>query len=145
MSLFPALSIFARIFLLGAELCSLKGRTVLEGNPPSESVQVAWPSGLRRWIKAPVSPGAWVRIPPLPELSFLHFCNLRHVKVIFINDSWPRARALIISDLLDCREERNHQHVHVLTLCTPATRRHWTILAAIESVRLVSAQVLSFW
>ena len=27
---------------------------------------VAWPSGLRRWIKAPVSPGAWVRIPPLP-------------------------------------------------------------------------------
>ena len=27
---------------------------------------VAWPSGLRRWIKAPVSSGAWVRIPPLP-------------------------------------------------------------------------------
>ena len=25
-----------------------------------------WPSGLRRWIKAPVSSGAWVRIPPLP-------------------------------------------------------------------------------
>ena len=22
-----------------------------------------WPSGLRRWIKAPVSSGAWVRIP----------------------------------------------------------------------------------
>ena len=32
---------------------------------------VAWPSGLRRWFKAPVSPGAWVRIPPLPaDLSF---------------------------------------------------------------------------
>ena len=29
---------------------------------------VAWPSGLRRWIKAPVSSGAWVRIPPLPSL-----------------------------------------------------------------------------
>ncbi|KAK6323419.1 hypothetical protein J4Q44_G00057580 [Coregonus suidteri] len=27
--------------------------------------QIAWPSGLRRWIKAPVSSGAWVRIPPL--------------------------------------------------------------------------------
>ena len=30
---------------------------------------VAWPSGLRRWFKAPVSLEAWVRIPPL--LSFL--------------------------------------------------------------------------
>ena len=29
--------------------------------------KVAWPSGLRRWFKAPVSSGAWVRIPPLPE------------------------------------------------------------------------------
>ena len=28
--------------------------------------KVAWPSGLRRWFKAPVSSGAWVRIPPLP-------------------------------------------------------------------------------
>ncbi|GBM26142.1 hypothetical protein AVEN_87292-1 [Araneus ventricosus] len=31
---------------------------------------VAWPSGLRRWFKAPVSSEAWVRIPPLPESSF---------------------------------------------------------------------------
>ena len=29
---------------------------------------VAWPSGLRRWFKAPVSTEAWVRIPPLPLL-----------------------------------------------------------------------------
>ena len=29
--------------------------------------QVAWPSGLRRWFKAPVSSEAWVRIPPLPQ------------------------------------------------------------------------------
>ena len=29
---------------------------------------VAWPSGLRRWFKAPVSSEAWVRIPPLPNL-----------------------------------------------------------------------------
>ena len=34
---------------------------------------VAWPSGLRRWIKAPVSSGAWVRIPPLPDLFFVFF------------------------------------------------------------------------
>lgn len=32
---------------------------------------VVWPSGPRRWIKAPVSSGAWVRIPPLPVLSFV--------------------------------------------------------------------------
>ncbi len=29
--------------------------------------RVAWPSGLRRWFKAPVSSEAWVRIPPLPR------------------------------------------------------------------------------
>ena len=29
---------------------------------------VAWPSGLRRWFKAPVSAGAWVPIPLLPLL-----------------------------------------------------------------------------
>ncbi len=29
---------------------------------------VAWPSGLRRWFKAPVSSEAWVRIPPLPNV-----------------------------------------------------------------------------
>ncbi len=32
--------------------------------------RVAWPSGLRRWIKAPVSSGAWVRIPLLPGETF---------------------------------------------------------------------------
>ena len=30
---------------------------------------VAWPSGLRRWFKAPVISMAWVRIPPLPTFS----------------------------------------------------------------------------
>lgn len=29
-------------------------------------MKVAWPSGLGRWFKAPVSSEAWVRIPPLP-------------------------------------------------------------------------------
>ena len=32
--------------------------------------KVAWPSGLRRWFKAPVSSEAWVRIPPLPKILF---------------------------------------------------------------------------
>ena len=31
--------------------------------------EVAWPSGLRRWFKAPVSSEAWVRIPPLPHFA----------------------------------------------------------------------------
>lgn len=30
------------------------------------SFMVVWPRGPRRWIKAPVSSGAWVQIPPLP-------------------------------------------------------------------------------
>ena len=34
------------------------------------NVWVAWPSGLRRWFKAPVSSEAWVRIPPLPRDMF---------------------------------------------------------------------------
>ena len=34
--------------------------------------KVAWPSGLRRWFKAPVSSEAWVQIPPLP----INFVNL---------------------------------------------------------------------
>ena len=32
--------------------------------------KVAWPSGLRRRFKAPVSSEAWVRIPPLPNNFF---------------------------------------------------------------------------
>ena len=32
---------------------------------------VSWPSGLRRWFKAPVSSEAWVRIP-LSSGSFCH-------------------------------------------------------------------------
>ena len=36
--------------------------------------KVAWPSGLRRWFKAPVSSEAWVRIPPLPDI-FFSFCS----------------------------------------------------------------------
>ena len=37
------------------------------------SKKVAWPSGLRRWFKAPVSSEAWVRIPPLPTHFFCSF------------------------------------------------------------------------
>ena len=46
------------------------------------SREVAWPSGLRRWIKAPVSSGAWVRIPPLPRL-FSFIVRLPDVRRLF--------------------------------------------------------------
>ena len=36
------------------------------------SREVAWPSGLRRWFKAPVSSKAWVRIPSLPLQLIMH-------------------------------------------------------------------------
>ena len=41
---------------------------------------VAWPSGLRRWFKAPVSSEARVRIPPLPNFFELYF----NMIIIFI-------------------------------------------------------------
>ena len=37
---------------------------------------VAWPSGLRRWFKAPVSSGAWVRIPPLPITFYIQHLSI---------------------------------------------------------------------
>ena len=42
---------------------------------------VAWPSGLRRWFKAPVSSEAWVRIPPLPFILYL-FLTIHLVKIL---------------------------------------------------------------
>ena len=42
-------------------------RTCASGGHIIKRVWVAWPSGLRRWFKAPVSSEAWVRIPPLPQ------------------------------------------------------------------------------
>ena len=37
--------------------------------------KTGWPSGLRRWIKAPISSGAWVRIPL--QSIFFDFAKLR--------------------------------------------------------------------
>jgi hypothetical protein len=52
----------------GVELLSAQGHPIL--------TRVAWPSGLRRWFKAPVSSGAWVRIPPLPNTFLCFYKNL---------------------------------------------------------------------
>ena len=56
----------------GSGLCFNKSLSV-------ENVsRTGWPSGLRRWIKAPISSEAWVRIPLQSNLfqnSLLHFQN----------------------------------------------------------------------
>ncbi len=44
-----------------------RGFPPVEATRGTKTQRVAWPSGLRRWIKAPVFSGAWVRIPPLPR------------------------------------------------------------------------------
>ncbi len=59
--------------------------------------RVAWPSGLRRWFKAPVSSEAWVRIPPLPE-SFLKNGNnffLHRTKVMALTNMAQWSRGMI--------------------------------------------------
>ena len=57
--------------------------------------EVAWPSGLRRWFKAPVSSGARVRISPLPAVIFFSlFCILA-----LIVDS-GRGRSLIFGIII---------------------------------------------
>ncbi len=51
--------------------CTWQGQISFERSlSRSYSSSVAWPSGLRRWFKAPVSSEAWVRIPPLPQKFF---------------------------------------------------------------------------
>ena len=50
--------------------------------------KVAWPSGLRRWFKAPVSSGAWVRIPPLPNLDFTFFPYCAHGAYLLPDKPW---------------------------------------------------------
>ena len=59
--------------------------SIREAFPPvlesrrAQECRVAWPSGPRRWIKAPVSSGAWVRVPPLPVDAFGRLLWLRKV------------------------------------------------------------------
>ena len=57
--------------------------------------KTGWPSGLRRWIKAPISSGAWVRIPLQSNLfghypddlnEYLWYC----AKIWFQNDLGTR-------------------------------------------------------
>ncbi|CAM4707976.1 unnamed protein product [Leuciscus chuanchicus] len=80
------------------------------------SNKVAWPSGLRRWIKAPVSSGVWVRIPPLPRQPFR-----RHLSAFAFlgrtqwasepDDEGPHATAFSISEKNG--QKMAHERCHV--------------------------------
>ena len=61
-----------------------------------------WPSGLRRWFKAPVSSGAWVRIP-------LRTPFFRRYNVLILVLSSPRhlSNMITYTDLSD--NHRAHQ------------------------------------
>ena len=58
-----------------------------------------WPSGLRRWIKAPVSSGAWVRVPPKSSFSFCRrrcFSRIPNPVPWAARQCWPTRNALML-------------------------------------------------
>ncbi len=59
---------FWSVYSLQNQLWS--GLFPVEATSRTNAQSVAWPSGLRRCIKAQVSLGAWVQIPPLPRATF---------------------------------------------------------------------------
>ena len=80
-------------------------------------MSVAWPSGLRRWFKAPVSSEAWVRIPPLPSsfCSFWFFSTLYQYFAFFL---WKlKTKFILILKL------KNGGTVSNVRFIGPATRR----------------------
>ena len=88
------------------------------------SYKVAWPSGLRRWFKAPVSSEAWVRIPPLPEIIFtLQQYELKREKRI---NRMP-TRRLFSSDWVFSIDQDTYIQVNWL-------RSSWSVKVEIEKL-----------
>ena len=78
----------------------------------SVPIVVGWPSGLRRWFKAPVISMAWVRIPPLPvnlfsfyELTSFHLYCLQRSAVSAMEGGSYREQLITIIP---------HVHVQVI-------------------------------
>ena len=75
---------------------------------------VAWPSGLRRWFKAPVSSEAWVRIPPLPTILGPFFIFLENILVSPAKHMWTetisRSGGLLSGDCI--QKQRYVSYVH---------------------------------
>ena len=63
-----------------------------EQQQQNKTILLAWPSGLRRWFKAPVFSEAWVRFPPLPIgvlFSFFFFLLEKSmVKNLWVNEKF---------------------------------------------------------
>ena len=60
---------------------------------------IAWPSGLRRWFKAPVTSVAWVRIPPLSTFSChcqFRFDNRKHIFLMIRSYSTKSSFCLLL-------------------------------------------------
>ena len=95
----------------------------------SKDMQVVWPSGLRRWIKAPVSQEAWVQIPPLP------FANVRNQLIcwIYIQVSEAGIAIWLKMVLLIGKEKLNEMHLMLnlqegITDSEFTVSPHWVIL-----------------
>ena len=76
-SSFPSLSLKARkrkAYCLDTESCLYSLGITLTG--PVINVRAGWPSGLRRWFKAPVTSVARVRISHLSLLDWQNNCNI---------------------------------------------------------------------
>ena len=54
-----------------------------------DEFKTGWPSGLRRWIKAPISSGAWVRVP-LQSILFHHSSRQFEWFMILCQDMIPK-------------------------------------------------------
>ena len=75
--------------------------------------KVAWPSGLRRWFKAPVSSEARVRISPLPNYLFVAlqrtFCDyVCHQLVVSRNKLSPKLMLLSVRYYGSTEEKITH-------------------------------------
>ena len=84
-------TVIDRSMMTGKGLGEIDRRRVACGEAVSSAtqqwnVQFPWPSGLRRWIKAPISQGAWVRIPPGTHACVRNkkrfFVSLREVSLL---------------------------------------------------------------
>ena len=92
---------------------------------------VTWPSGLRRWFKAPVFQEAWVRIPPLPIRL-----NNNHCKICITSIYAKLSDATRTPKLDGMASSRTQSENHTrrptghpsnyLFSCTFKARRNWT-------------------
>ena len=77
-----------RIFCLG-KTCDFIVKTCMNSALETMEFRTGWPSGLRRWIKAPISSGAWVRIPLQSNLFFAIIVESKYqsLNIVFVSST----------------------------------------------------------